>query len=149
MNASVVRSLALPCIAALLAVSGCRNRQEAAAPAAMATATATAAATREKPAPAPALQLRTLAEKTVDTLPAGPLYWRVETAPTRAAAEVAAGPWSLVAEADGRVWLLTLGPAGGASPGTAHVADVGPLPPVKAPRYLLRVTTTPPARRAA
>ena len=81
MNASVVRSLALPCIAALLAVSGCRNRQEAAAPVAMATATA--AATAEKPAAAPALQLRTLAEKTVDTLPAGPLYWRVETARSR------------------------------------------------------------------
>ena len=137
MNASVVRSLALPCIALLLAVSGCRNRQEAATPAA--TAAATAPATPEKPAPAPALQLRTLAEKTVDTLPAGPLYWRVETAPTRAVAEVAAGPYSLVAEADGRVWLLTLGPAGGASPGTTHVADVGPLPPVQAQRYLLRV----------
>jgi hypothetical protein len=122
MNASFVRRTALACIVALLALPACRTREAA-----------------PEMTPAPALQLQTLAEKTVDMLPEGPLYWRVETAPSRAAADAAAGPWSLVAEAVGRTWLLTLGPAGGASPGMTHVADVGPLPPVDAPRYLLRL----------
>jgi hypothetical protein len=47
---------------------------------------------------------------------------------------------SLVAESAGKIWLFTLGPAGGAaSPGGTKVAEVGPLPPVVAAQYLLRV----------
>jgi hypothetical protein len=86
-----------------------------------------------------ALVIRALSEKRVAQLPAGPLFWRVETFPTVAAAQAAAGPTGLVAESGGRVWLLTLGPRGGASPGGTRVAEVGPLPVVQSTEYLLRV----------
>ena len=86
-----------------------------------------------------ALVIRPLAERKVAELPAGELYWRIENYPSREAAQAAAGSWSLVAEAAGKVWLFTLGPAGGASPGGAKVSDVGPITRVTAPQYLLRI----------
>lgn len=86
----------------------------------------------------PPLKVTPLVEKKVTTLPAGPLYWRVETLPAQAAA-AAATPYSLVAERAGKVWLFTLGPKGGATPGATKLADVGPLPPTSAKVYLLRV----------
>lgn len=86
-----------------------------------------------------ALAIKALAEKKVAQLPTGPLHWRIETFATRNAAEAAAGPWSLVADADARVWLFTLGPAGGATPGGTKVAEVGPIPRVTASQYLLRI----------
>ena len=46
-------------------------------------------------------------------LPAGPLFWRVESFATLAQAQAAAGPMSLAAESNGKAWLFTLGPAGG------------------------------------
>jgi len=88
----------------------------------------------------PALVIKPLAEKKVAQVPAGPLFWRIETFATRAEAERAAGAMSLVAESAGKVWLFTLGSAGAApSPGGTKVAEVGPLPPVVAPHYLLRI----------
>ena len=45
----------------------------------------------------------------------------------------------LAVESAGRAWLFTLGPAGGSSAGGTKVAEVGPLPPVVAPEYLLRI----------
>lgn len=88
----------------------------------------------------PALVVRPLAEKKVGQLPAGPLFWRIETFATKAEAERAASALGLVAESAGKVWLLTLGPAGGApSPGGTKVGEVGPLMPVVAPQYLLRI----------
>jgi mannose-6-phosphate isomerase-like protein (cupin superfamily) len=46
----------------------------------------------------------------------------------------------LVADSAGKVWLFTLGAAGaGSSPGGTKIAEVGPLPPVEAPEYLLRI----------
>jgi hypothetical protein len=86
-----------------------------------------------------ALMIKPLAEKKVAELPAGPLYWRIETFPGRTAADAAAGTWSLVAEADGKVWLFTLGAPGGATPGGAKVAELGPVPRVTASQYLLRI----------
>jgi hypothetical protein len=85
------------------------------------------------------LVVKPLAEKKVATLPAGPLFWRVESFATLAEARAAAGPMGLVARSDDRVWLCTLGPAGGSSQGGSKVAEIGPLPPIAAPRYLLRV----------
>jgi hypothetical protein len=88
----------------------------------------------------PALVIKPLAEKTIARVPAGPLFWRIETFTTRAEAERVAQDTSLVAESAGKVWLFTLGAAGGApSPGGTKVAEVGPLPPVVANRYLLRI----------
>ena len=85
------------------------------------------------------LAVKGLAEKKVAQLPPGPLFWRVENFATRAQAQAAAGPMGLVAEAGGKVWLFTLGPSGGSSAGGAKIVEVGPIPPVAAPEYLLRV----------
>ena len=86
-----------------------------------------------------ALQIKPLAEARVDELPGGTLYWRIENFDTTQQARAAAGPHSLVAEAAGRVWLFTLGPAGGESAGGRRVAQVGPIPKVDAKRWLLRI----------
>ena len=87
----------------------------------------------------PALVIKPLAEKKVTELPPAPLVWRLENFSALAQAQAAAGPSSLVAEAGGRVWLATLGPAGGASPGGIKVAEIGPIPKVVAAQYLLRI----------
>lgn len=85
------------------------------------------------------LVIKPLVEKKVTELPAGPLFWRLENFPALGEAQAAAGPTSLAAESRGRVWLFTLGPAGGASAGGTKVAEVGPIPRVVATQYLLRV----------
>ena len=80
-----------------------------------------------------------LVERTVDQLPQGPLYWRVETFPSIAAARSATGPLSLAAEMRGKAWLFTLAPAGGKTEDGTTVAEIGPVPIVPAPKYLLRI----------
>ena len=86
-----------------------------------------------------ALAIKPLAEKKVSTLPTGDLFWRVENFPALDQARSAASEWALVAESAGKVWLFTLGPAGGSSPGGAKLADVGPIPRIAATEYLLRI----------
>ena len=85
------------------------------------------------------LSIRPLAEKTVADLPPGPLFWRIENFPDGTRAHAAEGPWSLVAESAGKVWLFTLGAPGGSTPGGSKVTEVGPIPRVAAVRYLLRI----------
>jgi len=85
------------------------------------------------------LVVKALTEKKVDTLPPGPLFWRVENFPTLAQAQAAAGPMSLAAESNGKAWLFTLGGANGASAGGAKVVEIGPIPDVSATQYLLRI----------
>jgi quercetin dioxygenase-like cupin family protein len=85
------------------------------------------------------LVIKALNEKRMPHLPAGPLVWRLETFPTLAAAQAAEGPLGLVAESTGQIWLVTLGPAGGASPGGTRVAEIGPVPIAPAANYLLRI----------
>jgi hypothetical protein len=87
----------------------------------------------------PALLVKPLAEKRVDALPAGTLYWRVENLPSLAAAQAALGPTSIAVEAAGKAWLFTLGPRGGSTPEAAVVAEVGPIPRVAATHWLLRI----------
>ncbi len=58
---------------------------------------------------APKFAIKPVAEKTVKQLPVAPLYWRVETLPTLAMAQAAAGPYSLAASVSGKAWLFTLG----------------------------------------
>jgi hypothetical protein len=109
--------------------------------------TTTAAADADKGVPAippqeavpPPLQVKPLAERKVQELPAGPLFWRIENFPSLPQAQAAAGPWSLATGSAGKAWLFTLGPAGGASSGGTRVAEVGPIPRVAAPQYLLRI----------
>jgi hypothetical protein len=85
------------------------------------------------------LVIAALAERKVPELPAGQLFWRIENFPSVAQAQAAAGTWALVAEAEGKVWLFTLGPAGGSSTGATKVSEVGPIPRITATQYLLRI----------
>lgn len=85
-------------------------------------------------------EIKRVAEKKVSQLPTGPLFWRIDNFPTLAQAQAAAGPTALAAEAEGKVWLFTLGPAGGSSPGGNKVAELGPIPsPGVVPEYILRI----------
>ncbi len=99
--------------------------------------------------------VKPVAQKKVKQLPAGPLYWRIETFPTLGQAQAVADAkrWnpdtvsddantSLAAEVDGKFWLFTLGPKGGATDGGTKVAEIGPVPPITAQEYLLRINST-------
>ncbi|HUJ88324.1 MAG TPA: cupin domain-containing protein [Burkholderiales bacterium] len=99
--------------------------------------------------------VKPVAQKKIGQLPDGPLYWRVENFPTLAQAQAVADAkrWnpdtvsneaspSLAAEVDGKVWLFTLGPKGGATPGGTWVAEIGPVPRITAHEYLLRINST-------
>jgi hypothetical protein len=85
------------------------------------------------------LEIKPVTEKKLKELPAGQVYWRLENFPTLAEATAAAGPTSLAAELAGKAWLFTLGAKGGATRGASKVAEIGPVPTIKAPEYLLRV----------
>jgi hypothetical protein len=108
--------------------------------------------------------VKPVAELKTRQLPAGELYWRIENFPTLEQAKSAAGPYrwnpdtvsyegspSIAAEIAGKVWLFTLGSAGGKTPGGTHVAEIGPVPAITAPEYLLRVNhgSGPPGSRTA
>jgi hypothetical protein len=96
--------------------------------------------------------VKPIAEMKVKQLPKGPLYWRIESFPTLDLAKAAAGNYrwnpdtvsydgwpSLTAEAAGTAWLFTLGAKGATTPGGRKVAEIGPVPSITAPEYLLRV----------
>jgi quercetin dioxygenase-like cupin family protein len=84
-------------------------------------------------------EVKPVVEKKLKELPSGTLYWRIENFSTLAQAEAAAGPTSLAAEVAGKVWLFTLGPKGGSTRGGSKVVEIGPVPPISAPEYLLRI----------
>jgi hypothetical protein len=92
-----------------------------------------------QPAKPPALKITPLAEKKVPDLPPGELFWRLENFASLEQAKAAAGQWSLAAASDGKAWLFTLGPSGGATPGGNKVTEFGPIPRITAPQYLLRI----------
>ncbi len=96
--------------------------------------------------------VKPIAEMKVKQLPKGPLYWRIETFPTLDQAKAAASVYrwnpdtvsyegwpSLTAEVADKAWLFTLGPQGATTPGATKVAEIGPVPSIAAPEYLLRV----------
>ena len=96
--------------------------------------------------------VKPVAQKKIKQLPPGPLFWRVEIFPTLADAPAAVGPdgWnpasvryetttSLIAAVDGKVYVVTLGAKGASTPGGNKVAEVGPVPAITAPEYLLRL----------
>lgn len=97
------------------------------------------AAVAQQALPAGSLVIKVLAERKVLQLPDGPLFIRIENYPTLAQAQAVAGLWGLAAESGGKVWLFRLGPASGSSAGGRKVAEIGPLPPLVAPEYLLRL----------
>ena len=83
--------------------------------------------------------VKPIAEKKLSRLPAGPLYWRIESFPTLAQARAAEDPVSLAAEVAGKAWLVTLGGKDGRTAGASKVAEIGPVPTVTAGEYLLRL----------
>lgn len=77
---------------------------------------------------------RVLAERQVEKLPAGALFWRLERFASAPQVEEASGAYGLpFTDSAGGAWTATLGSSAG-------FADVGPLSPVVASAYLLRVT---------
>ncbi len=83
--------------------------------------------------------IKPVVEKKLKQLPAGPLYWQLENFPTLAQAQAAAGETSMAAEVAGKIWLFTLGPKDSPTRGGSKVAEIGPIPPITAPEYLLRI----------
>src|SRR5258708_36664094 len=67
-------------------------------------------------------EIKPVAEKKIQQLPPGPLFWRIDNFPTLAQAQAAAGPTGLAAEVAGKIWLFTLGPKGGSSSGGSMAA---------------------------
>ena len=61
-------------------------------------------------------------------LPQAPVFWHLDTYPTRAEAEAAKGPRGTVVESLGKIWLLTIDVAGWRPAGGERVAEIGPLP---------------------
>jgi len=78
-------------------------------------------------------EINPLAERKIKELPAGPLYWEIENFPTLAQAQAAAGPTSLATQAEGKIWLFTLGAKGGTTHGGTKVAEIGPVAEITAP----------------
>lgn len=105
---------------------------------ALAALTGCASAPEELPA-SPDFVVENVAERTLDALPDGALYWRVETFASLDAARTAATPTSLAAAVSGRFWLVTLGARGAVTPGATNVAEIGPVPRIQARRYTLRL----------
>jgi quercetin dioxygenase-like cupin family protein len=91
-----------------------------------------------------------LARRTVQELPRGPLFWYLVAFPTRAAAEAAAGPTSVVADAEGRSWVFTIAPDDGGPWRGELVAQVGPLelPRMKAYTIEVAVAVLPPGSQS-
>lgn len=61
-------------------------------------------------------------------LPRAPIFWHLDSYPTRAEAEAAKGARGIVVESLGRVWLFTIDVAGWRPPTGERVAEIGPLP---------------------
>ncbi|GAC1398414.1 MAG: hypothetical protein NVSMB68_14180 [Thermoanaerobaculia bacterium] len=64
-----------------------------------------------------------------------PVYWHVDTYPTRAAAEAVKGRNGTVVDSYGKVWLFTIAGANWKSAHGEHVASIGPLPLGSAKKY--------------
>ena len=101
----------------------------------------------KKPAP---IGCTILAQRTVQELPHGPLFWYLVAFPTRAAAEAAGGPTSVVADAEGRSWVFTIAPDDGGPWRGELVAQVGPLelPRMKAYTIEVAVAVLPPGSQS-
>lgn len=87
-------------------------------------------------------RIKPVAQKKLKELPPGPLFWRVENYPDLAQAQAAAGATSLAVDVHGKTWLFTLGAKGASTPGGSKVIEVGPVPQLTAPEYLLRINYT-------
>ncbi len=80
-----------------------------------------------------------LVRRQFSSLPPGAVVLRIESFPTREAAEPATTPASVVVEAAGKVWLLTFASKGERSQGGQFVTEIGPIPIPSAPSYEIDV----------
>ncbi len=80
-----------------------------------------------------------MAEKNINSLPDGELYWHVENFNTLEDAEAAAGDYSLAAEFDDKAWLFTLSDRKAGDLGGTPVASIGPVPRIDSDGFLLRI----------
>lgn len=80
-----------------------------------------------------------LVRRQFSSLPPGALVLRIETFPTREAAEPVTTPASVLVEAAGKVWLLTFASKGERSQGGQFVTEIGPIPIPSAPSYEMDV----------
>jgi quercetin dioxygenase-like cupin family protein len=76
-----------------------------------------------------------IAHTEVGALPGGEVFWHLDTYATRADAERAKGSRGTVVESLGKIWLLTIGPAGWRPTEGTRVAEIGPLPAEAASKY--------------
>jgi quercetin dioxygenase-like cupin family protein len=83
-----------------------------------------------------------VAEKPLQSLPDGDLYWTAETFPSLDEANAAVGDASVAAEVGGKAWLFTIGPEDKVGHGGAWVASVGPIDRFEAPEYMMRINTS-------
>lgn len=64
----------------------------------------------------------------IGSLPSEPVFWHLDTYPSRAAAEAAKARGGTVVESLGKFWLFTIAERDWRPSSGDHVADVGPLP---------------------
>lgn len=86
----------------------------------------------------PAFVVTPVAEKTVRSLPPGPLYWRIERFANAAQAHADARPEALFVTDVDVIWRFTLATGKVSKPG-ASVVQIGPVPAPRASAYLLRI----------
>jgi quercetin dioxygenase-like cupin family protein len=67
------------------------------------------------------------ANEALGQLPQRPIFWHLDTYPTRTAAETAKGSRGTVVESLGKVWLFTIAEAGWRPSAGERVAEIGPL----------------------
>jgi len=68
-----------------------------------------------------------IVDEPVGRLPQPPLFWHLDTFPTRTAAEAAKGAGAAVVESLGKFWVMTIAGADFRAGSGEHVADIGPL----------------------
>lgn len=71
-----------------------------------------------------------------------PVYWHIDRFDSLEAANRAAGPDGVAAEAHGSVWLMTVEAKTDEHHGGRHVASIGPLALPAAERYAMRVQSS-------
>jgi quercetin dioxygenase-like cupin family protein len=69
-----------------------------------------------------------MASNSLGRLGQAPIYWHIDTYPSRAAAEAAKGPRGTVVQSLGKVWLFTIAEPGWRPTSGERVAEIGPLP---------------------
>ncbi len=69
-----------------------------------------------------------LASNPLGRLPAGPVFWTLDTYPSLESAQAASTKGSTALQVLGKVWLLTVGDKAAAPVGGQRVTQIGPLP---------------------